>query len=109
MSFATPSINYAHRNSKTLQPLPPILTPALIHSIANTCLPRTLQFSTWSRLFSLARDGSDFKSFLAGAAKAARGGRSETLLVVQTMDGAIFGGLGTDIWYVRARGARRGE
>lgn len=76
-----------------------ILTPSLIHSLSDSGLPLHLRTNTWHRSYSLSRDGSSFSTFLNSATRGlSRDSRTETLMVILTSSGEIFGGFSTDVW-----------
>jgi len=56
-------------------------------------MPSSTQLKIWKRVYSLARDGDVFQTFLSSVA-----GNRQTLLVVQTSTGEIFGGFAEVHW-----------
>jgi hypothetical protein len=56
-------------------------------------MPSSTQLKLWKRLYSLARDGDVFQTFLNSVA-----GHRQTLLVIQTSTGETFGGFAEAHW-----------
>ena len=76
---------------------PPILQPSHMESlISSGCLPPSLNFCKWKRLYSLARDGDSFEQFLRLV-----DGHERTVLVVLTTHGRMFGGYADSRWEAR--------
>lgn len=59
-------------------------------------LPQSLNFCKWKRLYSLARDGDSFKTFLTKVE-----GHDRTVLVVKTSRHELFGGYADTRWEAR--------
>eukprot|EP00594_Rhizosolenia_setigera_P018482 CAMPEP_0178977998 /NCGR_PEP_ID=MMETSP0789-20121207/24861_1 /TAXON_ID=3005 /ORGANISM="Rhizosolenia setigera, Strain CCMP 1694" /LENGTH=459 /DNA_ID=CAMNT_0020667581 /DNA_START=364 /DNA_END=1743 /DNA_ORIENTATION=- len=72
---------------------PPILNQELMQELSDRGLPLTCQGRNWIRLYSVARDGDSFTSFLRKVKD-----HSKTLIVVQTDKDVIFGGFATSTW-----------
>ncbi len=80
---------------------PPILSPSQMKSlVASGALPPSLNYCKWKRLYSLARDGDSFDSFLRLVE-----GNDRTVLVLTTTLGEVFGGYADSKW--EARGMHR--
>ena len=56
-------------------------------------MPSSTQLKLWKRLYSLARDGDVFQTFLSSVA-----GHRQTLLVIHTSTGETFGGFAEAHW-----------
>ena len=56
-------------------------------------MPTSTQLKIWKRLYSLARDGDVFQTFLSSVA-----GNRQTLIVIQTSTGEMFGGFAEAHW-----------
>ena len=67
---------------------PQILTPSMMQFLHDNGIPESLQGNRWERSFAIGRDGDSFVSFLDRCAQ-----YRQTLLVVQTTEGQILGGL----------------
>jgi len=59
-------------------------------------MPQSLNFCKWKRLYSLARDGDSFKTFLTKVE-----GHDRTVLVVKTSRNELFGGYADTRWEAR--------
>ena len=70
-----------------------ILDAAQMHQVACYALPKQLAHRRWKRTFSLARDGNSFEACMQKLK-----GEKETLLVVKTMQGEVFGGYSDAPW-----------
>lgn len=70
-----------------------ILNPEQMQQIARFVLPKQLTFRKWQRLFSLARDGHKFDECMKRIHT-----KSQTLLVVRSTKGEIFGGYADSSW-----------
>ena len=83
-----------------------ILTYDLITALHYTALPLPLQHRQWSRVYSLARDGDSFDTFLhkvnvSSSSLVSSGGSHNnkySLIVVRTTKNDIFGGFVDDVW-----------
>ena len=84
-----------HRPSAPSMPHRSVLTEGMVHALAVEGLKQSMSASSWTRSYSLTRDGSCFHTFLS-AAQSAR--REESLVVVETEEGEVFGGFATDRW-----------
>ena len=73
--------------------VPNLLTPQMMKDMILHGLPLQHRFQRWTRLFSLLRDGSSFKTFVKNVANHQR-----TLLVVQTSMGETFGAYASSTW-----------
>lgn len=71
---------------------PRILTMDLMRQLRHA-MPSSTQLKVWKRLYSLARDGDVFQTFLSCVA-----GNRQTLLVIQTSTGEMFGGFAEAHW-----------
>ena len=70
-----------------------LLTPVQMTRLRDAVLPTNLHHRSWSRVYSLSRDGDSFAAFerLVGEWNSKSGGQS-TLLVVKSSCGGLFGG-----------------
>jgi len=91
-SFVPPvRVDESLENKK--DPTPFILSTQQMHEIATAVLPRSISYSRWKRLYSLARDGDSFDACLRAVTK-----DKQTLLVVRTTLGEVFGGFADSTW-----------
>lgn len=80
---------------------PPILTKTQMKSLIESGgLPPSLNYCKWKRLYSLARDGDSFETFLRLVE-----GHDRTVLVVKSTLNELFGGYADTRW--EARGMHR--
>ncbi|CAB9513525.1 receptor coactivator 7 [Seminavis robusta] len=77
-----------HKNSSKF-----LLDAAQMHQIACSVLPKELAFHRWKRVFSLARDGPSFYDFIYRIRE-----NRQTLLIVKTTRGELFGGFSDSPW-----------
>ncbi|EJK70049.1 hypothetical protein THAOC_08630 [Thalassiosira oceanica] len=70
-----------------------LLSPAQMTCLRDSVLPTNLHHRSWSRVYSLSRDGDSFAAFerLVGEWNSKSGGHS-TLLVVKSSCGGVLGG-----------------
>ena len=61
--------------------------------LSSGAMPQSLNFCKWKRLYSLARDGDSFKTFLTKVE-----GHERTVLVVKTSRNELFGGYADTRW-----------
>lgn len=83
-------------DSSSLSEYPPILTTEntlILHQIAQHVLPRSIAYSRWQRLYSLARDGDAWDQFMNRAA-----GHAQTLLLLRTNSNRVLGGFADEVW-----------
>lgn len=73
--------------------VPYVLSVDEMQQIACNVLPRGIVYCPWQRLYSLARDGDSFDSFLRLI-----GSERQTLVVVRTKQNEIFGGFADSPW-----------
>lgn len=71
---------------------PRLLTMDMMRQLRQA-MPSSTQLKIWKRLYSLARDGDVFQTFLSSVA-----GHRQTLLVIQTSTGEMFGGFAEAHW-----------
>ena len=71
---------------------PRLLTMEMMRQLRQA-MPSSTQLKIWKRLYSLSRDGDVFQTFLSCVA-----GNRQTLLVIQTSMGEIFGGFAEAHW-----------
>jgi len=93
-------------NDVKILPEPPLdegsITPLILKRsqmkslIASGALPPSLNYCKWKRLYSLARDGDSFDSFLRLVE-----GYDRTVLVLTTSLGEVFGGYADSRWEAR--------
>jgi len=72
---------------------PPILSNAQVHEIHSKGLPPAVALMTWTRAYSLNRDGDHFGSLMEKV-----GEYQHTLTVIRTSDGDILGGYADTAW-----------
>jgi len=72
---------------------PPILSNAQLHEIHSKGLPPAVALMTWTRAYSLNRDGDHFGSLIEKVGK-----YQHTLTVIRTSDGDILGGYADTAW-----------
>ena len=72
---------------------PLLLDPRQMKSVAVRVLPSSLQYCRWKRLYSLARDGDSFETFLHKVS-----GWKRTLLVLTTSRGETLGAYADSTW-----------
>lgn len=70
-----------------------ILDAVQMHQVASFVLPKELKLRRWKRSFSLARDGPSFEECMEKI-----NGEQQTLLVVTTNHGEMFGGYSDARW-----------
>lgn len=71
----------------------PLLLSMDIMKQLRQAMPSSTQLKLWKRLYSLARDGDVFETFLRSVS-----GHRQTLLVIQTATGEVFGGFAEASW-----------
>lgn len=71
---------------------PPVLTAALARAVRDA-LPASVRHAAWRRIHSIARDGDGFATMLRNVQN-----HGNTLLVVETTRGQIFGGFAGTAW-----------
>lgn len=100
--FATPVVVVEEEDDvdADVGPTPLILTPAMMAALAADAIPASLRWSRWKRIYSLGRDGDTFETMITKVK-----GYKNTLLVVQTTAGAIFGGFAGEEWSSRPTGS----
>ena len=76
-----------------LESCPPILSHEQLHQIHTHGLPASVTLMTWTRAYSLQRDGDDFHSMLRKCAM-----YQHTLIVIKTSTGDILGGYADTVW-----------
>ena len=81
-----------------------ILPSDAMKQIALEGLPPALLFSTWKRVYSLARDGDSFETMLRLVKD-----ESKSLLVVRTIQGETFGGFVARPWTTESNGTFYGS
>lgn len=72
---------------------PCLLSQKQRQSLAIEALPMTVADRSWKRIYSLERDGDSFETFLNKVA-----GEGETILVLRTSRGHLFGGYADHAW-----------
>lgn len=83
----------------TEQFCPYILTPDQFQQLAVQALPPAISYAKWKRLYSLARDGDNFGTFLKKVQH-----ESHTLMVLRTTKNYIFGGYADSCWESQPHG-----
>ena len=76
----------------TEEKVPLLLTMNVMRQLREA-MPLSAQLKIWTRLYSVARDGDAFQTFLNCVA-----GHRQTLLVIQTASGQVFGGYADAHW-----------
>ena len=97
--FWVPEVKIEPEVLKSFPFCPYILNEEQRQSIAMLGLPPSQVYSTWKRLYSLARDGDSFNTFVQLVA-----GHAHTLLVIKTTRDAVFGGYADSEWKVQHQG-----
>mmetsp|Transcript_22352 Transcript_22352/g.51547 ORF Transcript_22352/g.51547 Transcript_22352/m.51547 type:complete len:366 (-) Transcript_22352:162-1259(-) len=77
---------------------PYLLTKPVRQALAALALPPGIMYCPWTRLYSLARDGDSFFTFLRKVK-----GFQHSLLVVRTTKGSLFGGYADSPWEVQSQ------
>ncbi|KAI2510153.1 hypothetical protein MHU86_4185 [Fragilaria crotonensis] len=75
--------------------IPRLLSEGIMKELVKA-MPYTLRGRSWTRLFSITRDGDSFGSFLNGVER-----NESTVVVVQTTKGEIIGGFADATWECR--------
>jgi hypothetical protein len=76
-----------------LDSYPFMLTQDQRQQLANVVLPKGITYCKWKRLFSIARDGDSFPSFLRRVKN-----HDRTLLIIKTTRNELFGGYADAAW-----------
>jgi hypothetical protein len=98
--FWVPEANVEEEQTNEGYPFCPyLLNQKQRQSIATLGLPPSLAYCRWKRLYSLARDGDSFESFLRLVE-----GYSHTLLVIKTTKDHILGGYADSEWKAQHQG-----
>lgn len=82
---------------------PFILNESQMQAIASHCLPKTIAFCRWRRLYGLNRDGDSFDACLRIVGTVQR-----TLMVIRTSKGEIFGGYADAPWHPNTKNGSAG-
>ena len=90
---AMPSSPSSEKSTTTANCNPFVLSQPQRQSLASLALPPGIMYCKWIRLYSLARDGDSFFTFLRKVHN-----RRHTLLVVRTTKGEILGGYADTAW-----------
>ena len=80
--------------------IPFIMNKRQRQSLATQALPSGLMYYRWTRLYSLARDGDSFYTFLRKVKDS-----PHTVLVVRTTKGAVFGAYADSPWNIHQKQA----
>lgn len=88
-----PEAKVEEEAASVLKEFPLVLTQIQRQSLAALALPPGLMYCPWTRLYSLARDGDSFQTFVAKVK-----GHQHTLLVIRTTKNAIFGAYADSAW-----------
>jgi hypothetical protein len=99
-NFWVPEANIEEEQVNEGYPFCPyLLSQKQRQSIATLGLPPSLAYCRWKRLYSLARDGDSFESFLRLVQ-----GYSHTLLVIKTTKDHLLGGYADSEWKAQHQG-----
>ena len=98
-NFWVPEVKIEPEVLKSFPFCPYILNQQQRQSIAVLGLPPSLAYCRWKRLYSLARDGDSFDTFLQNVQ-----GHTHTLLVVKTTRDVLFGGYADTEWKSQHQG-----
>ena len=97
--FWVPEVKIEPEVLKSFPFCPYILNEQQRQSIAVLGLPPSQTYCRWKRLYSLARDGDSFDTFLQNVQ-----GHSHTLLVIKSTRDVLFGGYADTEWKVQHQG-----
>ncbi|KAI2504703.1 hypothetical protein MHU86_9720 [Fragilaria crotonensis] len=98
-NFWVPEVKIEPEVLKSFPFCPYILNQQQRQSIAVLGLPPSLAYCRWKRLYSLARDGDSFDTFLQHVQ-----GHTHTLLVIKSTRDVMFGGYADTEWKAQHQG-----